>query len=521
MSQLTPLSKIVLALLVVGLAIGGLWFLRKNPDVANKIVPSETTSGGSSTKGTPVDHSGKLVVGINTWGGFAGGVYFNGGFAASKESRYFTELGQVVEFKLIDDFNASREAWKSGDIDVLGFCTIDAFTTEVNGLKEFQPKVIGQIDWSRGGDAIVVRRGINQASDLKGKKIAVAPMTPSHTLLLWLMDAGEVKWSDVEVVEVANGIDAADLFKKQQVDAAVVWSPDDLDCTAKVPGSKVLVNTKTATHIIADVWLVKQNTIDKKRDALKAFLTGVLKGNAEINSSASAKATAAKELAAGFNQPVDFCATAIDNARLVTYGDNVNFFDLEGKYAGVTGEKLYGRMAIEFAKTKDKSGKPYVEGNVPSWRTITDPSMIREISLTGENQTAEGETKFSKPTPEMTTAEPISSKKLTIVFASGSASLDDNAKYIIDHNFVDLASGFAKARIRIEGNTDNVGSAEMNKSLSLKRAQAVASYLTTEHHFDRNRFVVVGNGPDKPVSDNSSADGRQRNRRTDFELLPE
>ncbi len=520
MSQLTPFSKFVLGILIVGLAIGALYFLRKNPDIAGKIVPSETTTG-SAARESSGDHSGKLVVGINTWGGFAGGVYFNNGFAASTESRYYTELGQLVEFKLIDDFNASREAWKSGDIDVLGFCTIDAFTTEVNGLKEFQPKVIGQIDWSRGGDAIVVRRGINQASDLKGKKIAVAPMTPSHTLLLWLMDAGEVRWDDVEIVEVANGIDAADLFKKEQVDAAVVWSPDDIDCVAKVPGSKVLVNTKTATHIIADVWLVKQVTIDKKRDALKAFLTGVLKGDGEINTSASSKAAAARLLAAGFNQPVDFCATAIDNARLATYGDNVNFFDLEGKYTGVGGEKLYGRMAVEFAKIKDKSGKPYVEGNVPAWRTITDPSLIREIHLTGDDQMAEGEAKFSKPTPAMATAAPISTKKLTIVFASGSATLDDNAKYIIDHNFVDLAAGFAKARIRIEGNTDNVGSAEMNKALSLRRAKVVANYLAAEHHFDPNRFVVVGNGPDKPVADNGSTDGRQRNRRTDFELLPE
>jgi NitT/TauT family transport system substrate-binding protein len=134
---------------------------------------------------------------------------------------------------------------------------------------------------------------------------------------------------------------------------------------------------------------------------------------------------------------------------------------------------------------------------------------------------AEAEARFSKPTPAMATAEPISSKKLTIVFPSGSADLDDNAKYIIDHNFVDLAAGFAKARIRIEGNTDNVGSAEMNKTLSLRRAKVVANYLAKEHHFDPNRFVVVGNGPDKPVATNDTPDGKQKNRRTDFELLPE
>ena len=515
MSQLTPLSKIVIGILVVGLAIGALYYLRSNPDVASKIIPQERTALAAKA-----DHGDKLIVGINTWGGFAGGVFFNGGFTASKDSRYYTEYGQLVEFKLIDDFNASREAWKSGDIDVLGFCTIDAFTTEVNGLKEFQPKVIAQIDWSRGGDAVVVRRGINQVSDLKGKKLAVAPMTPSHTLLLWLMDAGEVRWEDVEIVEVANGIDAADLFKKQQVDAAVVWSPDDQDCISKVPGSKVLVNTKTATHVIADVWLVKNSTIEKKREALKAFVTGVLKGNGEINTRAGARDRAAKLLAAGFNQPEDFCKTAIENARLVTYQDNVNFFDIEGKYSGVGGEKLYGRMAIEFAKTKDKSGKPYISGDVPPWRTIADPSFIRSIQLAGDDQVAEDVVHFSKPTSEMAKAEAISSKKLTIVFSSGSATLDDNAKYIIDHNFVDLAAGFATARIRIEGNTDNVGSAEMNKTLSQRRAKAVADYLSREHHFSVNRFIVVGNGPDKPVAENGTPEGRQRNRRTDFELLP-
>jgi NitT/TauT family transport system substrate-binding protein len=520
MSQLTPLSKIVIGVLVVGLAIAALYYLRSNPDIASKIIPEERTASGERAAAR-TGQGDKLIVGINTWGGFAGGVYFNGGFAPSTEGRYYTEFGQLVEFKLIDDFNASREAWKSGDIDVLGFCTIDAFTTEVDGLKEFKPKVIAQIDWSRGGDAIVVRRGINQVSDLKGKKIAVAPMTPSHTLLLWLMDAGEVRWEDVEVVEVANGIDAADLFKKQQVDAAVVWSPDDQDCIGKVPGSKVLVNTKTATHIIADVWLVKNSTIERKRDALKAFVTGVLKGNGEINASAGAKDRAAKLLAVGFNQPEDFCKTAIENTRLVTYQDNVNFFDIDGKFSGVGGEKLYGRMAVEFAKTKDKSGKPYISGDVPPWRAIADPSFIRSIQLMGNDQLAEDAVRFSKPTPAMAKAEAISTKKLTIVFASGSAALDDNAKYIIDHNFVDLAAGFATARIRIEGNTDNVGSAAMNKDLSLRRARAVANYLSREHRFSTNRFIVVGNGPDKSVASNDTPEGRQKNRRTDFELLPQ
>jgi len=68
-------------------------------------------------------------------------------------------------------------------------------------------------------------------------------------------------------------------------------------------------------------------------------------------------------------------------------------------------------------------------------------------------------------------------------------------------------------------NTDNVGSAASNKALSLKRAQSVARYLETEHGMPKNRFVIVGNGPDNPIADNSTDSGRSKNRRTDFQFL--
>jgi NitT/TauT family transport system substrate-binding protein len=67
-----------------------------------------------------------------------------------------------------------------------------------------------------------------------------------------------------------------------------------------------------------------------------------------------------------------------------------------------------------------------------------------------------------------------------------------------------------------------VGAAKANKELSLKRAQAVVNYLIQEHHFDPNKFIVQGNGSDKPVSgceSNADEDCKQRNRRTDFQFI--
>jgi outer membrane protein OmpA-like peptidoglycan-associated protein len=84
---------------------------------------------------------------------------------------------------------------------------------------------------------------------------------------------------------------------------------------------------------------------------------------------------------------------------------------------------------------------------------------------------------------------------------------------------VDLAATFGSAYMRIAGNTDNVGGRDANVRLSRARADAVTRYLVTKG-FDRNKFDVVGNGPDRPVASNDTDEGRAKNRRTDFEVVP-
>ena len=47
----------------------------------------------------------------------------------------------------------------------------------------------------------------------------------------------------------------------------------------------------------------------------------------------------------------------------------------------------------------------------------------------------------------------------------------------------------------------------------------MANYLEQAHRMPRNRFIIVGNGPDKPVATNDTEEGRSRNRRTDFQIV--
>jgi len=70
-------------------------------------------------------------------------------------------------------------------------------------------------------------------------------------------------------------------------------------------------------------------------------------------------------------------------------------------------------------------------------------------------------------------------------------------------------------KLSVEGHTDNVGSAASNQALSEKRAQAVVAWLTG-HGVDASRLQAKGWGQSKPVADNSTDDGKAKNRRVEL-----
>lgn len=511
--RLTSFSKFLITLLIVAGVYFGFTRLQKSGVFGDAQV---VNSGEEKPEtGKPLSGDDVIRIGVVTWGGYAGGQYFNEGFEASTKSRFYEDYGLKVEFVLNDDVDNSLNAWKNGDLD-LHWYTIDAFPTIVEGLKNFNPVVLWQADWSRGGDAIVARRGIKNVADLRGKKIAVAQLTPSHSFLLWLLDAGGLSVNDVQLVEVGSAIDAASAFKSQQVDAAVVWSPDDEECLKAVTGSTILESTRSASNIIADFFFAKEEYVRDNRDKLAKLYEGWMRGAAEINNSQAAKDKAIDILTAGLGVPRDFSETAINNVRLVTHGDNINFFGLNPDFNGVTGENLYLRMATEYQKLG------LAAASIPNWRQIAYPQFAQQAQLTGENNAAEAGKEFSSVSAsEGAAKEAIATKRVSINFRTGEYQLDENAKYIIDLEFVDIAKAFGNARIRIEGNTDNVGNEASNIRLSERRAQSVADYLIKDHGMSPNRFIIVGNGPNDPVGSNDTADGRAKNRRTDFELVRE
>ncbi len=229
--KLKPFPKFLLIAAIVGGVIWGLSLLSQSGSFSSFTSMFDKDESSVSVKGesdrgkvAKVKGDKKVRVGVVTWGGYAGGQYFNGGFKPSAESRYKKEYGLDVEFLLIDDYTASRNAWKAGEIDLL-WTTADSYPTEVDALRVYDPRIAFQADWSRGGDVALAVREIKVVSDLRGRTVACAYGTPSHTFLLNLLDAGGLTYRDVKIVEVPSAINAAESFKAGRVDAAMVWSP--------------------------------------------------------------------------------------------------------------------------------------------------------------------------------------------------------------------------------------------------------------------------------------------------------
>ena len=105
----------------------------------------------------------------------------------------------------------------------------------------------------------------------------------------------------------------------------------------------------------------------------------------------------------------------------------------------------------------------------------------------------------------------------TIEFQSGSAALTTAGSSILDEMAAQMAL-LESASFLIIGHTDNVGQRVSNLQLSQERALAVKTYLQNKG-IAAARMQVQGMGPDQPLADNQTADGRARNRRIEFKIL--
>ena len=505
-NKLTSFGKICVIAIILAIVGTGLYFAGNKLDMK---LPSMSSIGGSEYDATIM---------VNTYCGFEPIVWGNGGLEGTDDSEFAKKFGLKLKIVIMDDFEASRAALKNNEAQI-AYCTLDALPVEMSASGTMTDmKYFMLLNFSAGADALVANNSIKTVGDLKGKSIAFAEGTASHTLLINTLETSGLSQSDIKMVKVGSGLEARDAFTAKQVDAACVWAPDDEDCVKAINGAKVLTSTAQANSLVTDGLIAKKEWLEGNFDLAKKIVEAILWANSEIKYNKDAFKEGAQIFAKAFETDVDFALASSSKINYATLADEANWMGLNSTYNGMTGERIYKKMSIVY------SGLGLCKAPL-SWNKVAYTEIIESLMANNnlDNKQEETGTKakeFTAPTAEMETVQAISNKKVSINFPTAGYTLDNEARTIIDREFVDIAQQFSNARIRVEGNTDNTGNYDSNVALSKKRAQAVVDYLVKEYGMNKNRFIVVGNGPKQAVKDGVLGDNESY-RRTDFNLIPD
>jgi outer membrane protein OmpA-like peptidoglycan-associated protein len=106
-----------------------------------------------------------------------------------------------------------------------------------------------------------------------------------------------------------------------------------------------------------------------------------------------------------------------------------------------------------------------------------------------------------------------------VKFGFDKAELSDEAKAAIDAFAAKVKADNKGVYVEVQGHTDNIGSEKYNLNLGYKRAEAVHDYLAMQHGFPLHRMNVTSYGEYKPITDNSTKEGRAQNRRVALVVL--
>ena len=291
-TNLTPLGKLLTFVLIAGfLGVGGYLVYKKaavpgDNGAGNGVAmptkpPVEVTGNAQSVttvtkynyvapdklpavKGTSNykwDNDKKVLrFSYNVWAGWLPVIAANHGTEPNDESIFYKKYGFRVQMVLMDDPVMARDAFAAGDVHTV-WGTVDMMVLFAPTLAQdsrTSPRIVQQIDWSSGGDGIVVRSNIKNVADLKGKTIALAPNSPSEYFLTSLLLSAGINPSDVTVKHTATAFEAAAAFvADSHIDGCVSWSPDIYNIPKGVANTRILSSSAEADKLIADVYALR------------------------------------------------------------------------------------------------------------------------------------------------------------------------------------------------------------------------------------------------------------------------
>jgi NitT/TauT family transport system substrate-binding protein len=420
-----------------------------------------------------------LRVGIVSWPGYAGGLVANKGLRPNKDSYFWNKHSLLVEFVLVEDETELHDEFVKGELDIV-WSTVDSLAQQAAAFEKegVQPRAFMQVDWSRGGDAIIADADVDRIEGLREKHIAVS-MSASLWLLEYSLENSSLSDDERRTirqtrVSTQGSPDAGKRFVSGNVDAAVLWEPDVAEALRGRPGSKILVDTTTAANLIADVMVARQEFIKHRSDVIRAFIDGWFYGTTEAIRDPM---LAVKVL----QYEPEFAALGEEKTRELigktawaTLGDNAEMFALSG----------VGRVFFDdlFNRASHLWSKDYNTETIPAERA-------RDIGLLKEFYRARLQSSPPKPGCDPGT-ENLQTISLAVPFAAGRAEISEEARTILDNQeALFMLQTHTGARFCVRAEPVEGDDAQRVLEVSRARENAIIEYLAKHYNRPWSQFV--------------------------------
>ena len=500
-----------------------------------KYIPAQKLPPVKGTSAYKWDTNKVVEFPINVWIGWLPIVAANNGFAPSTESVFYKKYGFKVNLKLIDDPVAARDAYAAGNSHIL-WGTLDMmalFAPELMKDSRTAPRIYQQIDWSNGGDGIVVRSKIASVRDLKGRTIVYAQNSPSQYFINNLLLNAGIQPGEVKHKFTSTAFEAAAAFVADpSIDACVSWAPDIYNIPEKVKNTRILTTTAEANKLIADVWAARADFAKDHPEIIEGLVAGIFEGMRMLKDDTQ-KARAFQWMAEGYGMAVDEIRAMEADAHTTNFAENKEFF-------------LNANSPSNFERTWKNITFVYKELGLLDtpvrFDEVMDFSVLQKLETKGTFADMKNEyvTQFSPTTYSKVAAEkPILTQTIRINFYPNSSNIfepqhdefgnalastlyDPNATATLE-KVGRLAGQYERAVIAVVGHTDSSMKGKVPRSeverLSLDRANSVKNSLVKKYNFDPNKFVIQGKAWDEPADANDPMN-QALNRRVEISVYP-
>ena len=397
------------------------------------------------------------------------------------------------------------------------------------------PRIFQQVDWSNGGDGIVVRENIRTVRDLRGKTIVLAQNSPSQYFALSMLVAGGVQPGEVTFKYTNDAFEAAAAFNAQKdIAACVSWAPDIYKLSEQ-PGNRMLVNTQTANKLIADVWFARADFAQDHPDLIEGIVRGIF-DSIESLKTQEEKQKVAEWMSVGYAIPASDCLGMLADAHSTNFAENSQFFLNQNNPSRF--ESVWQQAYYIYRGNRSVTHQPV------SFDQVADFSVIQRLQTEEKyaSQRDEYQTQFAPKTTGQIIAESdeVLTNTVIIHFAPNNSDLmkkvirkgsdgseieemyDPNVDFILEE-ISKIVGQFGAARIVIEGHSD----ASMKevlpddvivKQLSENRANSVKESLIQKYKLDPNQFNAAGIGWDRPA-DPKDPLNHAKNRRVEIRVF--